>query len=58
VNLSDQYKFDIYGNQVFGGNWRQLYWISPDGFRRLDVGSRRPFRGAANKVIGLLQLDR
>jgi WD40 repeat protein len=40
INLTDSYKFDFTGLKFSSGNWRQLYWISPDGLRRLDVDSQ------------------
>jgi hypothetical protein len=50
VNLTDQYKFDFTGIRFSGGNWRQLYWISPDGLRRLDVDAQTVSAVLADKV--------
>ncbi len=40
INLTDIFKFDFSGIAFSGSNWRQLYWISPEGLRRVDVDSR------------------
>ncbi len=40
VNLTQQYGFTLTGLTFSDANWRQLYWISADGLRRLDVGSQ------------------
>jgi hypothetical protein len=50
VDLTDQYKFDFSGIKFSGNNWRQLYWISPDGLRRLDVDSQTVSAVLADKV--------
>lgn len=50
VNLTDQYKIDLTGLKFSGSNWRQLYWISPEGLRRLDVGSQSISAVLADKV--------
>ena len=46
VNLTQSFGFNLTGLKFSGSNWRQLYWISPDGLRRLDAGS--------NTVSGVL----
>jgi hypothetical protein len=51
VNLTDQYKFDFSGMKFSGDNWHQLYWISPDGLRRLDVESQSVSAVLADKVL-------
>jgi len=50
TNLTDQYKEDFSGLKFSGSNWRQLYWISPEGLRRLDVGSQSISAVLADKV--------
>ncbi|HUD11393.1 MAG TPA: PEGA domain-containing protein [Candidatus Saccharimonadia bacterium] len=40
INLTQQYGFTFAGIQFSTSNWQQLYWIAPDGLRRLDVGSQ------------------
>ncbi len=50
VNLTQQYGFNFTGLKFSAGNWRQLYWISPDGLRRLDVGTQAVSGVLAEKV--------
>jgi hypothetical protein len=50
VNLTDQYRFDFSTLAFSPNNWRQLYWISPDGLRRLDVDSQTVSAVLADKV--------
>jgi len=40
VNLTAQYGFTFSGLRFQSGDYRTLYWISPDGLRRLDVGAQ------------------
>jgi hypothetical protein len=40
INLTQQYGFSFSGIEFSSSNWQQLYWIAPDGLRRLDVGSQ------------------
>jgi hypothetical protein len=40
VNLTAQYGFTFSGVQFSDNNWQQLYWIAPDGLRRVDVGAQ------------------
>jgi hypothetical protein len=40
INLSQQYGFSFTGIQFSASNWQQLYWIAPDGLRKLDVGAQ------------------
>jgi hypothetical protein len=49
-NLTDQFRFDFTGLKFSGTNWRQLYWISPDGLRRLDVEAQSVSGVLADKV--------
>ncbi len=46
VNLTQAFGFNLTGLKFSGSNWRQIYWVSPDGLRRLDV--------EANTVSGVL----
>ncbi len=50
VNLTDQYGFNFSGLQFSGTSWQQLYWISPDGLRRLDLGNQTVSAVLADKV--------
>ncbi|HEY2004628.1 MAG TPA: PEGA domain-containing protein [Candidatus Saccharimonadia bacterium] len=50
TDLTDQYKEDFSGLKFSGSNWRQMYWISPEGLRRLDVGSQAISAVLADKV--------
>ncbi len=54
ANLTQQYGFNLSGLKFSAGNWRQLYWISPDGLRRLDVGSQSVSGVLADKVSQFL----
>lgn len=40
VNVSDMFKFDFPGLVFDPANWRQLYWNSDEGLRRLDIGNQ------------------
>jgi WD40 repeat protein len=40
VNLTARYGFNFSGIRFSASNWRLLYWVSPDGLRRLDVGNQ------------------
>jgi hypothetical protein len=50
VNLTQVYGFNLTGLKFFGSNWRQMYWISPDGLRRLDVDAQTVSGVLADKV--------
>jgi hypothetical protein len=50
TNLTQQYGFSFSGIQFSSSNWQQLYWIAPDGLRRLDVGSQTVSNVLASKV--------
>jgi WD40 repeat protein len=50
TNLTQVYGFDLTGLRFSGSNWQQLYWISPDGLRRLDVNARTVSGVLADKV--------
>ena len=50
VDLTQVFGFNLTGLRFSGSNWRQLYWISPDGLRRLDVGASTVSGVLAEKV--------
>jgi hypothetical protein len=50
IDLSQTYGFNFTGLRFSGSNWRQLYWISPDGLRRLDLDSASVSSVLADKV--------
>ncbi len=50
VNLTAVYGFNLTGLSFSGSNWKQLYWISPDGLRRLDVDAQTVTGVLADKV--------
>jgi hypothetical protein len=50
VDLTQQYGFNFSGLTFSTSNWQQLYWISPDGLRRLDVGAQAVSAVLADKV--------
>jgi hypothetical protein len=59
VNLTDQYRFDFTSLHFSGNDWHLLYWISPDGLRRLDLGSQSVSAVLADQVKQFqTQLDR
>lgn len=49
-DLTAQYGFNFTGLKFSGTNWQQLFWISPDGLRRLDMGSQSVSAVLAAKV--------
>jgi hypothetical protein len=50
TDLTNQYRFNLTGLKFSASNWHQLYWVSPDGLRRLDVGSQTVSGVLAEKV--------
>ena len=50
VNLTNQYHYNFSGLKFSSTNWRQLYWIAPDGLRRLDVDAQTVSGVLADKV--------
>jgi WD40 repeat protein len=50
VDLTTKFGFNLTGLQFSGSNWRQLYWISPDGLRRLDAEAGTVSAVIAEKV--------
>jgi hypothetical protein len=53
INLTDKYHFDFSTLQFSSRDWRQMYWISPDGLRRFDAGSQTVTGILAEKVCEL-----
>ncbi|MEO7617566.1 MAG: PEGA domain-containing protein, partial [Candidatus Saccharibacteria bacterium] len=54
TNLTDKYHFDFTSLVFSGRDWRQLYWISPDGIRRLDAGAQTVTGILADKASRLI----
>ncbi|HVQ44877.1 MAG TPA: PEGA domain-containing protein [Candidatus Saccharimonadia bacterium] len=50
VNLTQTYGFNFNGLHFSGSNWRQMYWVSPDGLRRLDMDAAAVSGVLADKV--------
>ena len=50
LSLTEKFGFNLSGLQFSGSNWRQLYWISPDGLRRLDADAQTVSGVLADKV--------
>ncbi len=50
ANLTARYGFNFTGLSFSASNWKQLYWIAPDGLRRLDVDAPTPSTLLADKV--------
>ncbi len=50
INLTAQYGFEFAGLVFSASNWRQLYWISPEGLRKLDVGEQKVSGVLADRV--------
>lgn len=50
TNLTEQYRFNFSGLRFAGNNARQLYWISPDGLRKLDTEAQSVSAVLADKV--------
>jgi hypothetical protein len=50
VNLTAQYHYNFSGIKFSDSNWRQLYWLAPDGLRRLDVDAQTVSAVLADKV--------
>ncbi len=57
TNLTADYGFNLTGIKFSGTNWQQMYWISPDGLRRLDIGSRSVSGVLADKVSQFVIVD-
>jgi hypothetical protein len=50
LNLTDKFHFDFTTLKFSGRDWRQMYWLSPEGLRRLDAGSQTVTGVLAEKV--------
>lgn len=50
IDLTAQYKFDFTSLGFSANTWRQLYWMSPDGLRRLDAEAQTVSAVLAEKV--------
>ena len=50
INLTEKYHFDFTSLTFSARDWRQMYWISPDGIRRLDAGAQSVTGILAEKV--------
>lgn len=67
TNLTEQYRFNFTGLRFAANNPRQLYWISPDGLRKLDTEAQsvsgvladkvRQFQVAGDRVLYVQQTD-
>ncbi|HVE80732.1 MAG TPA: PEGA domain-containing protein [Candidatus Dormibacteraeota bacterium] len=40
INITDQLKFDFASLTMNPSNWRELYWMSPEGLRRIDLSAQ------------------
>jgi PEGA domain len=40
LDLSASFRYDFASISFVPGNWRELFWISPEGLRHLDVGAQ------------------
>lgn len=49
TNLTQLFKFDLGGLQFSPNDWRELYWISPEGLRKLNV---------ENKTVSAVLVDK
>jgi hypothetical protein len=50
VDLTTKFGFNFSGLQFSGTTWQQLYWISPGGLRRLDLGNQSTSAVLADQV--------
>jgi hypothetical protein len=55
INLTDTFHAAFDGLQFSLGNWRELYWLSPEGLRRVDVGNSTISTPLAEKVVAFTQ---
>jgi hypothetical protein len=51
TNLTQLFQFDLTGLQFDPSDWRQLYWISPEGLRRLNVADKTVSAVLASNVL-------
>lgn len=40
INLTETFRLDLSGLQFGPRDWRQMYWVSPEGLRQVDIGAR------------------
>lgn len=50
INLTDIFKFDFSGLQFSSYDWRELFWLSPEGLRKLNIDSKTVSAPLADKV--------
>ncbi len=51
TNLTDVFKFDLPGIQFSSYDWRELFWISPEGLRKLNIDSKTVSAPLASGVV-------
>lgn len=52
INLTNLFKFDFGDLRFSPASWHELYWISPEGLRRLDVTGQTASAVLVDKVVG------
>lgn len=52
TNLSDLYKLDLTGLEFSSYDWRELYWSSAEGLRKLNLADKTVSAVLADKVSG------
>ncbi len=50
LNLTNQYRFNFTGLKFSSSTWKQMYWVSPDGLRRVDNDNQSVSAVLADKV--------
>lgn len=50
INLTDLFRFDFNQIKFAPGNWRELYWISPEGLRKLNAEDKTASAVLADRV--------
>ncbi len=50
TNLTQLFKFDLSGLQFSPNDWHEMYWISPEGLRKLNVADKTVSAVLAEKV--------
>ncbi len=50
-NLTDTFKYDFATLSFAPGNWHELFWQSPEGLRKLDVGAQTVSAVLADNVL-------
>jgi hypothetical protein len=52
IDLTANFKFDFSGLQFNPSNWKELFWLSPDGLRKLDVDAQTvSYNFAGDRVL-------